>query len=113
MIDWVKEIPFAITVSDLEGNIIYMNDKSIETFQNYGGNKLIGKKLENYHNEHSKAIINKMLSENVSNTYTIKKNQKKKIIHQTPYYVNGNIAGLVEISIVLPDNMKHYDRDIK
>lgn len=111
MIDWYKEINFAITITDLNGNIIYMNDKSIETFSNSGGKNLIGKKLDSCHNENSKAIIKKLLNENISNTYTITKKQKKKIIHQTPYYNNGEIAGLVEISIILPDDMKHYDRD--
>ncbi len=111
MIDWYKEIPFAITISDLDGNIIYMNDKSAETFQKSGGKNLIGTKLEACHSERSRAIINKMMTENCSNTYTITKNSKKKIIHQTPYYNDGKLAGLVEISIILPDDMPHYDRD--
>lgn len=111
MIDWYKEIPFAITISDLNGDIIYMNDKSIETFSKSGGKELIGKKLNDCHSERSKEIIKSLLDDNRTNTYTIIKNGKKKIIHQTPYYYNGETAGLVEISIILPDEMPNYNRD--
>lgn len=112
MIDWYKEVPFAITISDLEGNIIYMNDKSDATFSKYGGrDKIVGTKLVGYHSPRSVEIINKMLNENCTNSYTITKNKQKKLIHQSPYYVDGKIAGLVELSIVLPDDMPHYDRD--
>ncbi len=50
-----------------------------------------------------------------TNSYTISKNGVKKLIHQTPWYKIGNdgkkmVGGLVEVSIVLPDDMPHFDR---
>ena len=110
MQDWAKELPMAVTVTDKNGIIIYMNDKSIETFANYGGDKLIGTELNAWHNPHSVEIINAMISENKANSYTISKNGVKKLIHQTPYFEGGEYAGLVEFSIVLPEEMPHFDR---
>ena len=46
--DWAKELNCAVTVCDTEGIIIYMNDKSKETFSSYGD--LVGKILIPCHN---------------------------------------------------------------
>ena len=105
--EWVKELNLAITVSDINNKIIYMNDKSKSTFPTTN----IGDKLDNCHSKHSNEIINKMIENNISNTYTVQKNYIKKLIHQTPWYRNGIIAGLVEFSITLPANLPHHNRD--
>ena len=110
MQDWAKELPMAVTITDKDGIVIYMNDKSIETFQKYGGASVIGSELKSWHNPNSIDIINSMMTEKKTNSYTITKNGVKKLIHQTPYFENGEFAGLVEFSIVLPDEMPHFDR---
>jgi transcriptional regulator with PAS, ATPase and Fis domain len=46
---WVKEVPFAVTVTDKTGKIIEMNDQSMEIFEKYGGKALIGKNLTAVH----------------------------------------------------------------
>lgn len=33
------------------------------------------------------------------------------MIYQTPWRVDGKISGMVEISMVIPDEMPHYIRD--
>ena len=43
--------------------------------------------------------------------YTIEKGGRKKLICQMPWYERGAYAGLVEISIVLPDPLAHFKRD--
>ena len=43
--DWTYEFPAAITVSDQDGTILMMNEKSASTFSGDGGSKLIGKNL--------------------------------------------------------------------
>ena len=53
----------------------------------------------------------KMLSDGSSNVYTISKGGVKKLIFQSPWKINGEIAGLVETSMILPPDMPHYDRD--
>jgi transcriptional regulator with PAS, ATPase and Fis domain len=107
---WSNELPCAVTVMDTEGIILEMNEKAKATFAKWGGGALIGKSLYDCHNPSSGETIRTLLRENRSNSYTIEKGGKKKLIHQTPWYRDGVIAGLVEISIELPDAMPHFVR---
>ena len=106
--DWAKEMNCAVTVCDSEGVILYMNDKAKETFAKHGN--LIGKSLIPCHNENSRAIIAKLLETGGTNSYTIQKNGQKKMIYQTAWKEDGVVAGLVEISMVIPEEMPHYIR---
>ena len=108
--DWAKEINVAITVSDREGNIIEMNDKSADVFSKYGGRNLIGQRLNDCHSERSIDIMNEIIRSKSTNVYTIEKNGVKKLIYQTPWYINGEYAGLVELSMVIPENLPHFIR---
>ncbi len=85
-----------------------MNDKAKETFARHGD--LIGKSLIPCHNERSRAIIADLLASGGSNSYTIEKNGVRKMIYQTAWKENGKVAGLVEISMVIPEDMPHYVR---
>ena len=87
-----------------------MNEKACETFKKYGGRDLIGKNLFDYHNQNSCEIINKLLKEGGSNTYTITKNDRKKLIHQTAWHQGGKVMGLIEFSLELPENMPDQQR---
>jgi transcriptional regulator with PAS, ATPase and Fis domain len=104
------ECSFAVTICDKEAKILYMNQKAFKTFEKYGGKDLIGKSLYNCHKPQSIEAIQKMLQEGTSNSYTILKNGIKKIIHQTPWYTNGEVAGLIELSIEIPETMPHFVR---
>ena len=106
--DWAKEMNCAVTVCDKEGVIIYMNDKAKQTFSNDGD--LVGKSLIPCHNDNSRAIIARLLETGGTNAYTILKNGQKKMIYQTAWKENGEVAGLVEISMVIPEEMPHYIR---
>ena len=106
--DWAKEMNCAVTVFDKEGVILYMNDKAKETFAKHGD--LIGKSLMPCHNENSRAIIARLLETGGTNSYTIQKNGQKKMIYQTAWKEDGIVAGLVEISMVIPEEMPHYIR---
>lgn len=109
--DWAMGMNCAVTVANAEGRIIYMNQKSRETFAARGGASLIGHSLYDYHNERATAKIREMLATGISNCYTIEKEGLHKMIYQTPWRdENGNIAGLVEISMVIPANPPHYVR---
>ena len=110
MINWQDEFDCAITVCDTEGVILYMNDKSKLTFAKYGDN-IIGRNLQEFHGAKSWEMICKMLKNNESNHYTIQKDGVKKIIHQKPWYENGELKGLVEFSFVIPTDMQHFSRD--
>jgi transcriptional regulator with PAS, ATPase and Fis domain len=104
------ELDTAITVCDKDGIILFMNEKAIKTFEKYGGLALIGKNIYDYHNPNSCEIINRLLKENKSNTYTITKADMKKLIHQTPWHKDGKIMGLIEFSIDLPADMPDHQR---
>jgi transcriptional regulator with PAS, ATPase and Fis domain len=108
--DWTKEVDVALTVCDKNAVIIDMNDKACKTFEKYGGKMLIGKSLFDCHSASSVEKIKNLLNSGTTNTYTIEKNGVKKMIHQMPWYENGLIMGLVEMSIVIPFEMPHFVR---
>lgn len=106
--EWAKEMNCAVTVCDAEGVIIYMNDKSRETYKKEGD--LIGKNLFACHSERSREIIRHLLETGGSNSYTIEKQGVHKVIYQTAWKKDGKVAGIVEISMVTPADMPHYVR---
>lgn len=108
--NWADEVKYAVTVADKDCRIIYMNRRSRETFCKNGEN-LIGHNLMDCHPEHAQKIIRRLLKEGGSNTYTITKNGVNKLIFQSSWKLNGEIAGLVETSMILPADMKHFNRD--
>ncbi len=109
-IPWLNSLPIAITVTDKNGVIIEMNDQSAKVFEKYGGYELVGRQLLDCHNPRSREIIASLLSEGKTNAYTIEKEGKRKLIFQSPWFENNEAAGLVELSIVLPDDLPHYKR---
>ena len=107
---WLNGIGVAVTVCDLAGIIVYMNDQSTQTFASDGGKALLGKNLMDCHPESAREKIRRIMVTGTSNSYTIEKNGVKKIIHQTPWCENGEIAGLVEFSLVISQVMPHFVR---
>lgn len=107
--NWAEEIDAAVTICDTEGTVLYMNQRSRNTFSK-NGESMVGKNLMPCHNERSQAIIRDMMENNHPHCYTISKKGQRKFIFQTPWRKDGEVKGLVEISIVLPDEMPHYDR---
>ena len=108
--NWAEKMDCAVTVCDTEGTVIYMNERSRATF-NKDGQSMVGRSMIPCHNERSQAIIQQMLTEGTTNCYTIDKNGVRKLIYQTPWrHEDGSIGGLVEISIVLPEQMPNYVR---
>ena len=110
---WSKNFPAAIIVTDENGIIIEMNNVSIENYRKDGGAGLIGKNLFDCHKEPTLSKVKDLYKTQSLNVYTVTKNGKKKMIYQAPYFVNGKFSGMVEISLPLPDDMPHYDRDKK
>ena len=111
LLHWADEVDYAVTIADRRCTIIYMNRRSRETFCK-NGEDLIGKNLMDCHPEHAKAIIRRLLEQGGSNAYTITKNGMNKLIFQSAWKIDGEIAGLVETSMVLPPDMKHFNRDL-
>lgn len=109
---WADDVDYAVTIADKDCNIIYMNSRSRATFCR-DGEDLVGRNLMDCHPEHARATIRRLLTEGGSNAYTITKNGVNKLIFQSVWKIDGEIAGLVETSMVLPADMKHFDRDAK
>lgn len=108
--DWLKEITAAVTICDNDGTIVYMNDRSGEVFKTDGGKDLVGKNLFDCHPEPARTKLKELMSSGRTNTYTIEKNGKKKLIFQSPWSNEQVTGGMVEISIDLPDDMSHFIR---
>ena len=106
----LKQLPFAVTICDLEATIIYMNEKSATTFKKYGGIDLVGKSLYDCHGPHAEIKIKELIETGNTNAYTIEKNGVNKMIYQCPWFKDGEIAGLAELSLIVPGDMKHFVR---
>jgi len=108
---WIDVLPVAATVADKGGTIVYMNEKAIDTFKDDGGKELIGKNLFECHQPESNKTIQKILDDRFHNIYTISKKGKKKLIYQVPWIENNEVKGIVELSLEIPSEMPHFDRD--
>lgn len=108
--DWIEGYPGAITVCDPNGTILYMNQRSIESFASEGGAVLIGTNLLECHPEPARSKLIDQLTNQRANAYTIEKKGIKKLIYQTPWFSDGQFAGLIELSLVIPFEMPHFIR---
>lgn len=105
--EWLEEAKMSVTVTDVNGIIIYANlNNEIDNYEN-----LIGKDLFECHPEPSRSLLRDMYANPRDNTYTIEKKGRKKLIHQTPWYMSGKFAGYIEFSFVIPMDMQHHKRD--
>lgn len=107
---WIEGLPGAISVCDRDGTIIYLNAREIEVLAAEGGAALIGTNLLDCHPEPARSKLVELMKNQQQNIYTIEKKGQKKLIYQTPWYENGEYAGFVEISLVIPFEMPHFIR---
>ena len=109
--DWLKEFPASITVTDEGGILVEMNDASCRVNAAEGGASLIGSDVLDCHPEPARTQTARLFETKLPNHYTIRKKGQKKIIHPTPCTKNGAGAGFVEISVPIPDDLPHFDRE--
>jgi len=109
-LDWIKEFPAAVTICDEAGILLDMNDKAALTYEKEGGRKLIGSNLLDCHPESARTKTERLLAAREKNIYTIEKNGVKKLIYQSPWYRDGQYAGIVELSLEIPFEMPHFIR---
>lgn len=111
MNSWLDEDEAAITICDLAGIIVYMNDKSKRDFAKYDDSGLsIGSSLVECHPEPSRTKLLSMFETPQTNVYTIEKRGVKKIIRQSPWIKDGVFSGVVEVSFEIPAVMAHHVR---
>ncbi len=109
--NWIEGLPAAVTVTSADGTILAMNARSRETFAADGGGALVGKNLFDCHPEPARTKTRALYAAGRPNQYTITKNGQRKMVHQLPWYDGGKFAGFVEITIPIPDEMPHFNRD--
>lgn len=108
---WLKEFADAVTVCDPKGIIFEMNDQAVKVFHSQGGTKLLGSNLLDCHPEPARTKLKQLIKQQQKNVYTIEKNGIKRLIYQTPWYMDGQFGGFVEMSLEVPTSMPHFIRD--
>jgi sensor histidine kinase regulating citrate/malate metabolism len=107
---WPADIEAAVTVTDAAGTITAMNAAACRAFASDGGSALVGRSVFDCHPEPALTRTRELYAAGQANHYTISKGGGRKIIHQLPRLRDGVFAGFVEISIVIPDELPHFDR---
>lgn len=108
--DWAEHYPAAVSVCDTQGTIVAINRRALDLFSKYSDENLIGTSLFDCHPEPANSIIRRLLQEQSSNTYFTEKNGVRKLVQQTPWYNEGQFAGLTETILVLPDQIPTKQR---
>lgn len=108
---WVKEFPGTITVCDKDGVIIDLNDASVRQFADRGGRDLIGSVIFDCHPEPAKTRLAELFQSRKQNVYTIQKDGLRKLVFQTPWFIDGAYAGYLDMTIEIPWTMPHFNRD--
>jgi hypothetical protein len=108
---WVREFPAVITVCDCNGVLLAMNEKAVSIYEEEGGAALIGTNLLDCHPEPSRTQVMEMLKSGSTNVYTIQKKGIKKLIFQSPWFIDGRYSGFVELSFPIPEVTPHFNRD--
>ena len=108
--DWTKEFPSAITVCSVDGLLLEMDDKAAENLAQDGGRLLLGNNILDCHPQAARTKTEHMLASAARNVYSIEKNGLRKLIFQSPWFKYGHYAGLVELSLEIPDEIPHFIR---
>jgi len=108
---WLTEFPGAITVCDERGIILSMNDRAASTFAADGGRALVGTDLRACHPAAARAKLDALFEHRRANVYTIRKGGIRKLIYQSPWYRDGRFAGIVELSLEIPQDIPEFIRD--
>lgn len=110
--DKFEKVPFAVTITDRDGKILEMNERSCQTYLKQGD--IIGQNIFDCHPERARAILTRLFSTHEVNAYTIEKEGIHKLIYQSPWYQkDGTFGGYMEISLPIPAEMPHYVRKPK
>lgn len=87
-----------------------MNNRAAQNYAADGGKALIGRSLLDCHPAPAREKLQQLLATQQANVYTIEKKGVRKLIYQSPWFENGQFAGLVELSLVIPTQMPHFVR---
>lgn len=107
-----------IVLCDLSHKIVYMNSSAVKNYENYGGEKLLGKSLLDCHNPKSCEMIERIvewfkIDENNNLVYTFKNVKLNKDVYMVALRDSEeNLIGYYEKhEFRTPETMKKYDID--
>ena len=100
---WINEFQGKITICDLEGKIIYLNQRSVNNFKKEGGIGLLGTNIYDCHPEPSKTKLRQLIENCETNIYYTIKNGERHLIHQAPLFENGNYKWYAEFIFDIPE----------
>lgn len=105
MFNYLESVNFSATVCDKNGIVLYQN-----ALAKSKDGDVVGKSLFNCHQEKTNLKIVQMIASGASNTYEVVRGGKRRMVHQTPWYECGEVAGLVEIAIDLPESYPIHNK---
>ena len=109
MLPYFEEADIAVTICDRDGNVLEMNRQS-RSINLKPGEEMEGKNILPCHSGEARNLLEHLLAAEEKHVYTIEKKGKKKLIYQIPWYKDGEYAGFMELSMVIPFEMPHKIR---
>lgn len=91
----------AVVICNLKHEIIYMNPAAVNSYQKWGGNKLLGKCLLDCHNPESRDKIQQVVDwfktdENHNIVYTFHNEKQNKDVYMVALRDEGELIGYYE-----------------
>jgi transcriptional regulator with PAS, ATPase and Fis domain len=109
--EWIEKLNGNVLVSDAKGIIIYMNEAAIKNYAADGGAAMIGRNMNDCHNENSRKKIEEIIATRRNNVYTIEKGGIRKVICQSPVFAGEEFRGIIEFSLEITGELPHFIRD--
>lgn len=110
--DWVEEFPGLISVCDKDGKILVMNQKIVSYFTDRDGKSFIGTNLLDCHGSVSGAQVRKLLADQKVDIYIAEEKDSQELVIHSPWYKDGEFAGLVEIAVPVADPIRRVKRPL-
>jgi transcriptional regulator with PAS, ATPase and Fis domain len=107
---WVREFPAEVMVCDTQGIVLEMNAAAAALFAEDGGYALIDSNLLDCHPEPARTKLLGMLATQSANAYYNTEAGEKRFFFQSPWYLDGQYAGFVELSFDVPEIIPHFKR---
>ncbi|MCR4409962.1 MAG: PAS domain-containing protein [Candidatus Saccharicenans sp.] len=110
---WVKEFPARLVVIDRNNTIIDLTEQAARVLSPGGSPELLGRSVLDCHPEQARAKLLELIQERKTNIYTYTREGQKYLVVQAPWTISGEFAGYFDLTIKLPANLPHFDRDLK
>lgn len=106
--DYLENVAFAATVCNKEGIVLYQN-----AIARQRDGEVIGKNLYNCHSPKTGEKIRMIMETGMNNSYEVIHHGKHYFVHHTPWFEEpgGELSGLIELDIEIPDTHPTFNRD--